>query len=119
MFQGGKSLNTYADPFSMGTEMSGMAAAGGNRRASDQMSVDFGRLSTGLSLSGLSGVGSAKKAMKRDGNARGFSGYQDPFSGSAPAPRGIGSKPRGRPPKKNKKVKGEKLARSLFNLRLF
>ncbi|MFA5348586.1 MAG: hypothetical protein WC294_10640 [Methanoregula sp.] len=119
MFQGGKSLNAYADPFSMGTEMSGMASAGGNRRASDQMSVDFGRLSPGVGLSGFGGsVGNAKKAMKRDGNARGFSGYQDPFSGSAPAPRGIGSKPRGRPPAK-KKQKKEKPARSLFNLRLF
>jgi hypothetical protein len=119
MFQGGKSLNTYADPFSMGTEMSGMASARGNRTASDEMSVNFGMLGPGLSLSGLGmgGVGNAKKAMKRDGNARGFGNYQDPFSGSAPAPRGIGSKTRGRPPKK--KQKKEKQPRSLFNLRLF
>jgi hypothetical protein len=91
----------------MGTEMSSMAVATGvgRRSASDEMSVNFGMLGPGLSLSGLGmgGVGNAKKAMKSDGNARGFGSYQDPFSGSAPAPRGIGSKPRGRPPKKKQK----------------
>lgn len=100
----------YSDAFSMGGELGGMT---GSIR-SEMGRPDFGSMSNmfGGGFGGV-GFGGLGRAMKRDGKARGFGGYVDPFSGSAPAPK-IG---RGKG-KRTKKSKSQGLG-SIFSLRLF
>lgn len=98
----------YQDAFSGGSaNIFGSSGFGGKGRksAGSELHVDFGR-----TTSIFGGFGNA---MKKDGKAKGFGGYQDPFAGSSPIPK-IGKGKRG------KKSKGKpSLGGSIFNLRLF
>jgi hypothetical protein len=107
----------YSDAFSGGGQ--DLFSGGSGRRgksAGAQMSVNFGKMSgglSGLSLGGggmFSGLGSA---LTSDGKAKGFGGYRDPFAGSAPKAK-TGAK-------KSKKAKRTPSlgGGSIFNLRLF
>lgn len=94
----------YADSFKGGS--ANLFGSKGTKSAGSQMSVNFGRMTPGF--------GGLGNAMKKDGKARGFGGYQDPFAGSSPNPK-VG-KGKGRKKSKGKPPLG---GGSIFNLRLF
>jgi hypothetical protein len=92
----------YADSFSGGS--ANLFGSKGTKGAGNQMHVNFGRMTPGF--------GGLGNAMKKDGKAKGFGGYQDPFAGSSPIPK-VGKITGG------KKRKGKQSGSSIFNLRLF